>query len=312
MGQQISTHLENHADSVLGVAFSPDGQTLASGSDDDTIILWNLSTRQPIATLQGHTDDVNTVAFSPDGQTLASGGCAQYDEDLFCNVGAIILWDVGTGQPITTLKGISSAILSVAFSPDGQTLALGDQLGFISLWNVATGEQRALLADHYGSVTSVAFSLDGQTLASSGVDGTIILWDGVSGKSIGMPLSGNVPPLISVTFSPDGQTLASGGDDGSVILWDIATGLPYDTTMAGHTSAVPSVAFSLDGQTLASSSVDGTIILWNMDWHAHACRAAGRNLTAEEWQRYLPDRPYELTCPDLPPHPSAVEAGVIK
>jgi WD40 repeat protein len=257
------------------------------------------------------------VAFSSDGQTLASGSSDK----------TIILWDVASGQPIgEPLAGHTASVLSVAFSPDGQTLASGSLDTTIRLWDVENGQQiGGPFIGHTGFVQNVAFSPDGQTLASGSCrrpllitkvvncsEGIIILWEVVGGQQIGEPLTGHTDYVNSVAFSPDGQTLASGSSDGTIRLWEVATGQQISAPLAGHTASVRSVAFSPDGQTLASGSADTTIRLWDMDWKwkARACRAAGRNLTAEEWRRYLGDRPYELTCPDLPPHPSAVEAGL--
>jgi hypothetical protein len=134
------------------------------------------------------------------------------------------------------------------------------------------------------------------------------LLTGLQSTQLDATLFGHTSWVTSVAFSPDGQTLASGSWDATIRLWDVATGQSRGEPLQGHTYPVYSVAFSPDGQTLASGSWDATIILWNIE--KEACRAAGRNFTVEEWQRYLGDRPYEPTCLEWPPHPSAVEAGL--
>ncbi len=272
--QNIATP-EGHSGSVHSVSFSPDGSTLASGSGEGegggsgrpgTVKLWDVATRQNIATLEGHSGSVESVSFSPDGSTLASGS---WDD-------TIKLWDVATRRNIATLEGHSGLVHSVSFSPDGRTLASGSWNGIVLLWdvatrNVATRQNITTFEGHSGSVHSVSFSPDGSTLASGSGDNTVKLWDVATRRNIAT-LEGHSGSVHSVSFSPDGSTLASGSWDNTVKLWDVATRRNI-ATLIGHLSGV---SFSPDGSTL-TSAVGRTIKLWDV--------ATRQNIATLERQR---------------------------
>ena len=208
-----------HFGIVNSVAFSPDGDTLASASMDDTIRVWDVRAREQKQTFLGHKGGVtSSVVFSPDGSILASGGGDK----------TVRLWDVRTGERMRTLSGQLDGISSVAFSHDGEFLASGCGARWgdhndktIWVWNARTGEHLHTLEGHTSGVSCLAFSPDAPILASGSFDydNTIRIWDASSGEYL-QSLKGHANAVTSVAFSPDGNTLVSGSWDGTVLLWD--------------------------------------------------------------------------------------------
>jgi WD40 repeat protein len=216
---KLERTLETHSE-VNTVCFSPDEKTLASGSKDNKVRLWNVETGVNTKTLVGHSDSVNSVCFSPDGKTLASGS----DDKT------VRLWNVETGENTKTLTGKWYYVNSVCFSPDGKTLAFGTKSHTVCLWD---GENTKILEGHRDYVNSVSFSPDGKTLASGSGDNTVRLWDVKTGEII-KTLQGHNWRVKSVSFLPDGNTLVSGGND--IRLWDVSFLLDEKTLLSESTN----------------------------------------------------------------------------
>jgi WD40 repeat protein len=244
-----------HTGGVNSVAFSPDGKTFVSGSDDKSVILWDVATGEKIRTFaEGHTKVIRSVAFNPDGKTVLSGS-----ED-----GTMILWDVATGRQLRTFNGHAkdAEVKGVAISPDGKRALSASSDTTIILWDLGTGAKIHTFTGHTQEVDHVAFSKDGTKLLSSSQDTSVILWDIATGQPI-QHFEGHTDEVRDAEFSPDGKTIISSDESKNIFLWDVATGQRLESFI-GHTRSVYTVAFSPDGKTVLSGSKDNQVILWDI------------------------------------------------
>jgi WD40 repeat protein len=260
-----TTTFKGYSGAILSLQFSPDGKTLASGSTDETVRLWDTATGKERATLKGHRGWVNGVAFSPDGKVLAAG--------VGLTRGAVWLWDPAIHRKIRVIEGMKGAVRCLAFSPDGRTLAVGGEgppplapdlpgLGDLRLWDVEAGEQRLVLKGYTGIVGAVAFAPDGKRVAAGDEGCGVTLWATAGGEVRGS-WKGIDGMVNALAFTADGKTLALGSADDAVRLWDLPAGRVRATRKA-HRAGVCGLALSKDGMLLASCGGDRTVRLWDV------------------------------------------------
>jgi WD40 repeat protein/energy-coupling factor transporter ATP-binding protein EcfA2 len=283
--------------------FSPDGSLLAAGNDANAVRLWDVRTGQSLAELAGHNAKIQALAFSPDGSWLASGDQA----------GEVIVWDMRTRQPSQRLTGHPGGVLSLAFHADSTLLAVGGcqtvisfpsidcGRGAIYFWDATTGERVGEpLPGKSGYVVSLVFHpLDPDLLAVGSMDGTVSMWN-VRSRAAGISFD-NPGRINALAFSPDGALLAVATNSYRFSLYDAATGQVFGRFFKEHDAWVIGFAFSADGETLYSVANDRTVVLHDLRpeyWAERSCRFANRDLTEEEWERYLGDTRYQKTCAD--------------
>jgi WD40 repeat protein len=245
--------LAGHVDAVWSISVSPDGKKLASGSQDNTVRVWDAATGAEIFELQGHRGCARSVAFSPDGSRIVSGSIDA----------TIRVWDLTTGhEVIPVLRGHENGINSVSYSPDGTMIVSGSDDTTLRLWNAITGAEMLKLRDFGRSIGSVIFSFDGSKLIWGADDHSIPIWDWRTAYEVSR-LWGHEGWVRAITCSPDGARLVSGSTDKTVRVWDMATGAVI-AELRGHESWVNSVAFSPDGKSVVSGSDDRTIRIWDV------------------------------------------------
>jgi RNA polymerase sigma factor (sigma-70 family) len=235
-GLKVRATLAGHGTGVYGLAFSPDGKLLASGSDDASIKIWDTATGKEVRTLTGHQGVVFSLAFSPDGKSLASTGRKSGGDFAEKVPAAVILWDVATGEEKVKLQDNDGAFQGVVFSPDGKVLAACDGSEQVKLWHTGTGKQLGTLKEEHGLIRALIFSPDGKTLLLGirprGEADPIRLWDWAEQKANGsLKMDGECSAL---RFTRDGKTLVTLNEHGEVTFWDFENWRARNTVKAGR------------------------------------------------------------------------------
>ncbi len=254
-GRELLT-LIGHRNWVMGLAFSPDGSTLASTSKDGSVKIWSLAPGNESTAVSSPVTGFGTrVAFSPDGKQFLTNG----------SDGKGHAWNTQTGRLQFTVHGNAADVISLAVSPDGKIFATGSMDGKLVLWDASSGNELLSLAAHEAGIRDLAFSPDSHLVATGSFDGTARIWDTATGKLL-QEITGHRSQhqdlVLGVAFSPDGKTLATSSTDRTAMIWDVKTGNRL-FTLQGHTLGIPDIAFSPDGSTIATGSGDGTAILWD-------------------------------------------------
>jgi WD40 repeat protein len=251
LAQPVRGVLAAQSGVVTAVAYSPGGKTLAAGYSGGTIRLWDVASHRLISTASWGGAPL-ALAFTDGGKTLEVAGPA-----------ALGAWDLAkqariAARPFTGVTGGRS----VAFSPDGTTLATGGDDGNVRLWDAATQQEiGAPMSSDLKPVEAVAFSPDGTTVAAASSDGTVQLWNAATQQEAGTTMVDGSAAVSALEFSPGGKFLAVGGDDGNVRLWDVATQSQAGATMATG-APVAALSFNASGTTLATAESDGATELW--------------------------------------------------
>jgi WD40 repeat protein len=292
--------ITGHHGPVRSIAYSPDGLTLASGSDDGMVKLWDATSGKLVRAVADRDSSISmvcAVGFSPDGKRLAGAVL----EDA-----TVRIWEVATRRHLCVLKGHSGNVTRLRFSPDGQRLATASEDQTVKVWNADTGEELLTLVGHVDGVTGVAFSPDGARLVSAGYDKTVRVWDSATGV-LCFTVKGHLGPVTDVAYCPDGQRIATASLDDTIKLWSAKGGHAVEAfrpaggtlirlvfspdgrhmaggcghrpgeavvldaatakeirLLKGHEKQIAALAYAPDGKCLASFSMDHTVRVWDL------------------------------------------------
>jgi WD40 repeat protein len=309
-GEELAFLLHDQSDSsaITSVVISDDKQYLVSGTTDSgwrndyTARVWELATGTEIASMT-HEFSVTAVDISPDGKYIATGSCDRTAR----------IWDISTGEILHSLfHPDTHTILTVTFSPDGAYLVTGTRQSFsVHVWEVSSGKEVArMLHDDY--VTAVDISPDGKHIAA-GCDSrghSIYVWEIRTGKEL-IHLYHDAG-IYSIAFSPDGEYLLSSSQDKTIRVWDAESGEEL-SRLSGI--GATTVSFSPDGNYVYAGDYYENVHVWQWDPDAliaEACSSVDRNLTREEWRKYIGDAlPYQAVCLNLPIQTEPTEVIIV-
>ncbi len=255
---QKRTSFVGPAHPILVVAFSPDGERLASGDSEGDLFIWQWGHDKPFSVRHSETKSrLLSLAFSSDGRLLASG----YSD------GSARIWDVSrteeAGQILQVLDANDSGLFGVCFSPDGSTLATASVTGTLRLWDARLGTEKAGWQTHQERISCLAFNPDGKTLATGSLDHSVTIWDVTSTKEL-ISLTNNTAGIYALAYSGNGRSLVTAGADGLVKIWDTADWRVAETLKATHPLLL-SVGISADGQRIIAGSLEGIVNLWDLN-----------------------------------------------
>jgi serine/threonine protein kinase/WD40 repeat protein len=243
--------LRGHNKDVYSLAWSPNSNLLASGSEDTRAVIWDVATGARLHTLEGHNDTINAMAFSPDGDRLVTGS-----KDSLLRI-----WDAVSGGQLHLLRAHGAAVSDVDWSPDGSLIASGSVDGQLIIWDATTGERLGIYLEHYGGIQSVAFSPDGTRLATGSEDWDILIWD-VATMTPLYRMEEDLGAVVSLDFTQDGTRLAS-SVSWLALIWEFDGSSQATWQLKGHQKEVLDVAWSKDGSMLVTASLDDRLLMWD-------------------------------------------------
>jgi WD40 repeat protein len=250
----VEVPFAGHNDTVLAIAFAPDGGKAVSGGQDKTVRLWNIADGEELRCFEGHTDTVTSVAFTPEGHVLSGS------RDR-----TVRLWDPAACKELGKFTGHTDTVRCVACSPDGKRVLTGSMDGTLRLWDIQTFKEVCKFPRQDGGVYCVAFAPDGKRFASAGHDGGIRLLDAENGKGPKL-LKGHTREVYTLVFSHDGKRLLSGGSDHTARLWN-AEEAKEISRFDAHDGAVLAAAFAREDNLLSGAShyqgTDAPLRVWS-------------------------------------------------
>jgi WD40 repeat protein len=246
--------LEGHEGEVFCVAVTPDGKKIVSGSEDETMKVWDVESFRCLATLKNFSD-VYGIDVTPNGKMVVGG---LLDKTLR-------VWDLETGKLLSILKGHTKCIgpWAVAAMPDGKRVVSGSHDGTIKVWNIFSERCLKTIEGHKSEIIGIALTSEGDRVISSSSDSSIKLWDLESGQCL-VTFEGHTKTVIGIAVTPYGKRVVSGSYDRTLKVWDIESGQCL-ATFEGHTGCVYGVVVTPDNKWVVSSSQDKTVKVWDLE-----------------------------------------------